>query len=83
MPKLTWMDKRKKLNYLRGLLTMYKDAAHVTSADIAKEINYQPDSVRRKISGPVENWRVVDLIVVCDFLGIPMEEAVEAVRKSM
>lgn len=83
MPRVTFLDKKKKLNYLSGLLRMYKDAAGLTSAQIANEIGYQPDSVRRKFNGPVEGWRVVDLIRVCDLLGVPVEEAIEATKRSM
>ena len=83
MPKLTWIDKRKKINYVGALIRAYKDAAGVTSAKIAEVLNYQPDSVRRQIGKPVECWRAVDIIKYCDYLQIPMDEMLEAFRKSM
>lgn len=83
MPKLTWMNKSPpRVNYLAALLREYKRAAQRTSDDLAKELGCTPENIRGQIRKPAEKWTVGQLMIYCDLLQIPYEEAFSAAIKS-
>lgn len=83
MPALTWIQKTEpKINYLAGLFRDYRKAAGMTSAMIAGEVDCSAENARCQMNKPAEQWNVGQLMRYCDVLGIPYEEAFEAVIKS-
>lgn len=83
MPPLTWIRKTEpKINYLAGLFRTYRDGRKMTSAMIAEEMDCSAENARCQMNKPAEQWNVGQLMRYCDVLGIPYEEAFEAVIKS-
>ena len=83
MPTLTWIRKTEpKINYLAGLFRTYRKERAMTSAMIADEVDCSEENVRCQMNKPAEQWNVGQLMRYCDVLGIPYEEAFEAVVKS-
>lgn len=84
MPKLTWMKQSppKNVNHLAALLREYKRAQGITSAQMGAALGYVPETVRQQLRKPPESWKVMDLIRYCDLLQVPLDEAIEAIKKS-
>ena len=80
MPKVSWA--KPKPNYLRCLLTEYRKAKHMTYSDLAKLLGCSAQNCVQQICKKPEMWRIGDLKLYCEALGVPIEEAVlAAVRK--
>ena len=80
MPTLTWMDRP---NYLEMLVRHYMKKRKVSSAMLGQKLGTSGSNVRHKLSRPAEQWRADELILICERLGIPLEEAAEAVHRSI
>ena len=84
MPKLTWMaPPKQRILYLAALLSAYKKAGEMTSAQIGAKLGCSPENVRSHLRKPAEKWNVGLLIRYCDILGVPYREAMEAVVKEV
>jgi len=83
MPKLTWIrNPEPKINYLAGVFRDYRKIRQMTSAMVAEEMECSEENARCQMNKPAEQWNVGKLMRYCDVLGIPYEEAFEAVVKS-
>lgn len=81
MPKLTWMNRPPKVNYLRACLIAYKEAAELTSEQIAAKLDCSPGQVRNELLKPAEEWKIGRLKQYCDVLHIPYEKALAEAAK--
>ena len=79
MPKVTW--RKPKVNELAALFKAYRDARHMTSAQIAEKIGCTAQNARVQMNKPGKDWNIGQLLRYCDVLGIPYEEALAAAAK--
>ena len=75
--------KVKPPNYLKDLFRRYRDAQHLTSAKIAKELNTTPENVRAQTNKDATQWRISDLVRYCEAYKIPLNEAFECIEKGV
>lgn len=81
MPKVKWIGKPAKVNYLAALFTAYRRARKMSSAQVAEIVGCSPSNARSQMCKPGKDWNVGQLIQYCDALGIPYEEAFAAAAK--
>ena len=86
MPKVAWIggEKRRKtkpVNHLAVTLRGYKQAAGLTSAQIAQRVGCSPENVRTQLNKPADQWRIGMLRQYCAVIGCPLEEALAAAAK--
>ena len=76
MPKITWC--KPKVNYLAALLNTYRKERRISADELGKMIGCTGSNVRDQIRKPADMWRIRDLKLYCDALGIPYEDALMA-----
>ena len=77
MPKVSWA--RPKVNYLSAMLKTYQKERRMTADQIGRLVGgVKGEAVRKQLAKPADMWRIRDLMLYCDALGIPYEDAVLA-----
>ena len=76
MPKVSWG--KPKVNYLAALFRTYRKEKRMTSEQIGKLLGVSAVSVRAQMNKDAEKWRIGDLKLYCEALGIPIEDALAA-----
>lgn len=77
MPRISWT--KPKVNYLSAMLRAYQKERRMTADQIGRLVGgVKGEAVRKQIAKPADMWRIRDLKLYCDALGIPYEDAVLA-----
>ena len=79
MPKVTWM--KQPVNELASVFAKYRRKKRMSSAQVADMIGCTPQNARVQMNKPGKAWNVGQLMLYCDVLGIPYDEAFAAASK--
>lgn len=82
MPKVKWISQPKpKANELAALFHAYRVARRMTSAQIGEAVGTSAAYARYQMNKPGKEWNIGQLLLYCDVLGIPYDDALEAAAK--
>ena len=65
---------------LKGLILERMKTMKLTAEDISRVMNVHPNTARNRLKGSMREWRYSELIDLCAYLEVPLENLRSAVR---